>query len=133
MNLYKNTTPFGLLSEEDQEALRNYKKGLEFYAGETWLPALPESCFVNTIVYRFKASLPSIDWKAVSRNYNWLARDVSGTMYLYESKPEIIKGMGYWVVTDSSIARETAPFASAKLGDCSWEESLVRRPISDKC
>ena len=102
---------------------------------ETWLPLVyihSEIRKLNREIvnykYRIKPTKPSIDWSQVSDKFNYLARDESGLIYLYENKPEVahdgwssvagVGGMIVWAVT----------FKSLEVGTCNWTESLVERP-----
>lgn len=67
-------------------------------------------------------SKPGIDWSHVAPEYKWMARDLSGRVYLYPRKP--YPSSGAWF--ESGYVPASA-FASARPGDCDWRESLVSR------
>ena len=76
--------------------------------------------------YRVASTKPSIDWDHVHSDLNWLARDESGSAYLYDVEP--VKGK--YTFAPKPKMMDARPFASYKPGDCNWSESLVRRPKS---
>ena len=53
-DLTKNTTPFCLLSKEDQERLKSWPHGLEYFSlpQKTWLVCTPTPAFALRLVYR---------------------------------------------------------------------------------
>lgn len=67
---------------------------------------------------------PSIDWAQIKPEYRWLARDLSGKCYVYETEP--VMGMSTWH-TNGPFTSVIA-LASCKPGDCDWTDSLVERP-----
>lgn len=78
-------------------------------------------------------SAPSIDWDHVSEEYNYLARNRSGAMWLFKVKPTPNLRTKIWEVGQSKIGC-TFPYkvrvthSSAKAGTCDWKDSLVERP-----
>lgn len=75
--------------------------------------------------YRTAPTKPSIDWSHVHPDYKWLATDVSGRSFLYESKPEY-DADGYFRSRDAYARADL--FSSFKPGTCKPEDSLVMRP-----
>lgn len=76
--------------------------------------------------YRVKPKVPdSIDWSQVDPAYKFMARDKNHGVYLYENRP--IKRYEYWENDIGECANAKA-FNSLKLGNTSWENSLVERP-----
>ena len=68
---------------------------------------------------------PSIDWEHVSSEFNYLAEDADGGVYLYEDKPFTVTET--WTVDDGELA-EAHILASYTKGTCDWRDSLVKRP-----
>ena len=76
--------------------------------------------------HRIKPTKPSIDWSHVSDEFNYLARDKEGLVYLYGNKPKITE-YDWWFVDDVEFVSASA-FKSVEIGNCDWTESLVERP-----
>ena len=73
-----------------------------------------------------KASIkPSINWEHVSSEFNYLAEDADGVVFLYEDKP--FTAMETWMVDNGDLA-EAHTLASYTKGTCDWKDSLVKRP-----
>ena len=75
--------------------------------------------------YRIKPTKPSIDWSQVSDEYRYLAKDMSGSVFLYKEKPETVNyswSVGHPDFINASI------FKSLEVGTCDWRDSLVKRP-----
>ena len=68
----------------------------------------------------------SIDWSAVGKEYNWLARDSDGRAYLFSSTPA--KDCTMWRSTGGNFIKASA-FSSYVRGNTAWDASLVIRPI----
>lgn len=107
-------------------------KPIEFFNGylenwEVWESDLePVWSWLGTS-YRVKElTKPSINWDEVSDEYNWLACDGDGRVYLYEHPPEIDEESGVWC-SNCSFTNASA-FKSFIKGNCDWEESLIQRP-----
>ena len=80
-------------------------------------------------------SLPKkdyIDWSHVSKSYNYMARDANGNVYLYENKPRYIEDR--WTIISGGVVKvrgssfdKVSSFASFKMGNLHWKETLVER------
>ena len=68
---------------------------------------------------------PSIDWEHVSSEFNYLAEDADGGVFLYEDKP--FTATETWTVDNGELA-EAHMLASYTKGTCDWKDSLVKRP-----
>ena len=68
---------------------------------------------------------PSIDWEHVSSEFNYLAEDADGGVFLYEDKP--FTATETWTV-DNGERAEANTLASYTKGTCDWKESLIERP-----
>jgi hypothetical protein len=81
---------------------------------------------VHTNLRHKQRTKPSINWAHVSLDYNWLARDASGRVFLYENMP--IRSVSEWKSKGFNNKLTGAiGFASLVVGDCDWEDSLVGR------
>ena len=69
---------------------------------------------------------PSIDWSHVSPEFNYLAEDADGRVFLYEDKP--FTATETWTVNNGELAEAHIMFASYTKGTCDWKESLIERP-----
>ena len=68
---------------------------------------------------------PTIDWSHVHTKYRWLAKDPSGSHWLYEKQP--YKTDCGWK-SESGDCTCADGFATLSPGFCDWEDSLVKRP-----
>lgn len=126
---FNNTTPFGLLSKDQQKEMISWSHGWEYWSGPDWgWRDLPLPLWADLTSYRAKPApltKPSIDWIHVHKRFNHAARDEDGWSYLYENEPEPIDGV--W--TDKNGAYKFANvFASWNPGTCDWKDSLIHRP-----
>ena len=72
----------------------------------------------------------SINWNEVSRAYNWMCRDMWGSIKLYKSEPFIIDHEETsWDHQGTYIGdAKGSVFASYSHGTRPWQESKVKRP-----
>ena len=125
-----NTTPLGLMSEEDRNELRElHKKGvkLEYWVADNWLPVTRSNLWSSSYAYRTvpqPKTKPSIDWSHVHEDYNWMATDEGGTTYLFESKPLLEETIWSDPIAEA-IAAEV--FKTFTKGTCDFRYSLVKR------
>ena len=68
---------------------------------------------------------PSINWEHVSSEFNYLAEDADGGVFLYEDKPYTTTET--WMVASGDLV-EAHILASYTKGTCDWQDSLVKRP-----
>ena len=84
----------------------------------------------NTVLFPYPIEItkattkPSIDWKHVSEDFQYLAMDECGLHHLFVEKPEL--GEGEWTTYYLYILAEH--FTSFIPGTCDWRDSLVKRP-----
>lgn len=81
----------------------------------------------NAYDYRIAQIPDSIDWSHVNPEFKFMARSVTGEVFLFRSKPIVVYGH-YWAVRDSSISCNAKNLASYKQGTVDWKDSLVERP-----
>ena len=128
MDLTKITTPFGLLDDETQNALRVHGGPYEvFQTNGAWGVCI-SPWWGTTNTYRVKPrplTKPSIDWSQVTQEWRWLVRDIDGSMYLYKVEPK--KRYRGWVF-DAGNTIYCGHFVSCCPGTCDWRDSLVERP-----
>lgn len=74
-----------------------------------------------------KVTKPSVNWEHVSSEFNYLAEDADGGVFLYEDKP--YTSTETWMVDNGDIT-EAHVLASYLKGTCDWKESLIKRPDS---
>lgn len=67
----------------------------------------------------------SINWDHVAPEFNYMARDSCGTVWLFKSKPEMIGGI--WHLSQEDMA-EAHSHTSYRRGTVDWKDSLVIRP-----
>ena len=88
------------------------------------------SLYPHPVEITKKFTKPSINWEHVDNQFNYLAEDPDGTVYLYEKKPYTAQDV--WGVSDSSSeVVEAFMFASYVKGTCDWRDSLIQRPKGD--
>ena len=132
-DLTKIDKPFGELDRETQLALFEAwldEKIIEtrFTTGEFFCVGHPEWLLDWDYRVRPEPLTPdTIDWSHVAPEYRWMARDQSGSAYLYDAEPHLTSKAGVWVNESCDIVRATA-FTSYKRGTCDWRDSLVERP-----
>lgn len=131
--LYTNTTPFGLLSNEDQKLFVSHTNTGDwvFWNNRHWdkFSSYTPS-WSDSIVYRLKRPepiLPYIDWKAVDSKWNWLAVDKNEIAHLYQARPSISGSEVMWV-TNSGWKSIDKVFSSFVRGNMPWNETLISRP-----
>ena len=72
-----------------------------------------------------KITKPSVNWEHVRSEFNYLAEDADGGVFLYEDKP--FTATETWTVDNGELA-EAHMLASYTKGTCDWKDSLVKRP-----
>ena len=77
------------------------------------------------IVQDESAAKPSINWEHVSSEFNYLAEDADGGVFLYEDRP--FTATETWTVDNGELA-EAHMLASYSRGTCDWKDSLIERP-----
>jgi hypothetical protein len=132
-DIFNITTPFGLLDEETQKALKEWQGKWSRYYADGWL----ETCnpgWVDQTVYKaipLPATKPSINWDHVSKKWQWLAKDENGRTYLHDNKPSLSRALLSWHTKDYNAQLNATHFSSFSPGDCDWKDSLVQRPAKD--
>lgn len=129
------TIPFGLLTDEQQQALQSARDAglwVERYRDPGgWGRIGQQRRFFKDFTYRIALpplTKPSIDWSHVAPKWRWLATDEDGCTLLYLSKPDLNSNQ-WW--HDSGEFQEAKAFDSFRPGTCDWRESLVERPADD--
>ena len=77
------------------------------------------------IVQDESATKPSINWEHVSSEFNYLAEDADGGVFLYKDKPYTTTET--WLVASGDLT-EAHMLASYTKGTWDWKESLIERP-----
>ena len=133
IDLTKITTPFCLLSEETQEALKSLPRGeVEFLVNRGYWAVNDFPSFIPNYVYRRrpKAALivPSAVWAVLSEEYDWAATDHGGDIYAYAMEPE--QSSGFWRnhMDDDLPPAEITHLVGVEADPKRWRESLIRRP-----
>ena len=73
-----------------------------------------------------KVTKPSIDWRHIRSEYQYLAQDANGNAWLFWEKPETSFDC-CWYATQGMCA-EAESHVSYVPGICDWKESLIKRP-----
>lgn len=96
---------------------------------EKWVPphdGFPKWRWEST-EYRIAKTPDTINWDHVAPEFKYMARDITGRVYMYTKKP-YIQGDCVWDANEGEYARVEALFSSLKVGTVDWKESLVIRP-----
>ena len=128
-NPTENRIPFGLLTKEEQEALKAWPHGWEAYIGPNWDPVLKPS-WTHYIAYRGKPAplVPDyINWDHVAPQFICMARDQGAPTAFLCEKP-LLKGEYLWRIVGAYKYLDAGVFASYRKGTVSWDQSLVWRP-----
>lgn len=126
MSIFDNTAAFGLMTESEQEEMRNWEHGWLFYMGGEW-GKLDKTNFGSSVTYRARPApltKDSIDWSHVANEFNFLSRDKGGQAFISQKRPYADNRR--WRGGFSFESAET--FASYVRGTCDWKDSLVVRP-----
>ncbi|MDI9407832.1 MAG: hypothetical protein QM523_01135 [Candidatus Pacebacteria bacterium] len=124
-DLMKNTTAFGLMGKETQDAMQNCGGPWEIYTTAGWADTR-EPRWVWYMTYRQKppALTPdSIDWGAVHKDFICMARYETGSAWLFKDKPRLDR---YIWLADQCASADS--YASYRRGTVDWKDSLVWRP-----
>lgn len=129
-DLTKNKTPFGLMSEKGQRALREvFDSGetVEYYTlGGTWATKSSRTPS-SGLAYRLaKPTQDEIDWSHVSDDIVAIARNEGMTHSWLLTEAPTVFYRGAW--HDGTSIGTTQSFASYKRGTCAAKDSLVLRP-----
>lgn len=73
-----------------------------------------------------KVTKPTVNWDHVNSRYNYLAQDKEGACWVYENIPILIEGE--WASSRGDCTPADC-LQSLVPGTCSWEDSLVERPV----
>ena len=92
------------------------------YCDEHTIPAL----YPYPVEITKKVTKPSINWDHVNSRYNYLAQDESGTCWVYEHVPILVEDE--WASSRGDCTPVDC-LQSLVPGTCSWEDSLVERPV----
>ena len=119
---------FGLLTEEQQEYLKNFK--IEFFNGNDWVTKLSNIYLNDMHTYRIKPiginNLSELDdylSPYLSEEFPFIAMDANKEIHLYTSKP--IPDVNEWILYGycKNIGFDTNTFIINKSID--WEETLL--------
>ena len=122
------TTPFGLLDDATQAALKAHGGPYVCYRHTGWV-SVDEPVWSAPTVYRIApAPAPAytpddVPWDAVVDRFNWYARDESGWLEFFAEKPK--KSNVQWI-SDSEM--QCANCFKITIGNAPWDKSLQRRP-----
>lgn len=122
---------FGEMSELDQMCLfQAWLRGTEIEAYVTSVDewrVLSHPNWGRGATYRIKPvelTKPSIDWSHVHADYKWMATDIDGGTYLFDSKPTLRP----FAWGNNKVVPSVKAMVSFKAGTCNWKDSLVERP-----
>ena len=131
-DIYTNRIPFGLLTEDEQAALKAHPGQWEWYNyADGWQPTNPQWAYSS--IYRAVKPAPEPLWVApevwavLDKKWQWAARDQDGQIWLYDSEPET--SFDTWVFDgdDCMNANSIAPHL-IRPGTVTWDQSLIQRP-----
>ena len=95
-------------------------------ADSVWIDASTPCWDFSTCIYRVKPRvMPSIDWSAVHRRYNYLVVDQFRQGLSFIAKPSL--GVFGWEGAGGVVGNTAEMFESFSPGDVPWRESMVSR------
>jgi hypothetical protein len=127
IDLTKIEKPFGLLTPEEQAALRAWPHGWEMFYSTGWSSYNGQGLLLDAIALRAKPApltKPSINWVHVADKFVAMATDAGGVTWLHDKTPT--RGKVTWCGSSDYTVAHT--FASFIPGTCDWKDSLVLRP-----
>jgi hypothetical protein len=132
IDMSNNRVPYGLLTDEEKAALHEHKKagGKFLYASitQSWRGTNKPEWMLNT-VYR-TVPLPKtqdvIAWDRLPDWVEWVARDRSGDVAVYEDMP--IVEDAYWTSLHDERRIDDFPGIVVQIGTVDWQDSKQRRP-----
>lgn len=129
MFLNEDKKEFHMLTPEQRSIIvEAWIKGqVEIYyrEGGVWIQMPTSYNPLGFHIYRAKTPKPSINWEHVHPDYKYLVRTGAGDLLLCTVEPKWHHQQARWII--GGIARYCDHFASAKLGTCKTEDSLVER------
>lgn len=134
MNFVENIERLELfqMKPEDRHAIFEawLDKQLDIFWDGSWRTEnLDITTLVRSHIYRTKPIPDSIDWSHISENLRSMARDANGKAYLYvDEVPEESSSSNCWKGIGLDEPIPAGVFASYKMGNMPWDQSLVIRP-----
>lgn len=128
MDLTKIEKPFGLLTAEEQAALKAHGGPYQWYSSFGWTSAdSPDwQPYFSYRVAPMPPTKPIIDWTALDKCWRWLARDKNGRANVFISQPRLQFAAGRWDGVEARCV--DGVLSSYSPGACDWSDSLVERP-----
>ena len=100
--------------------------GVEYFTLDgKYRPFVKQTLFPYPVEVVKKVTKPSIDWRHIRSEYQYLAQDANGNAWLFWEKPEA--SVFNWYATQG-ICSEAESHVSYVPGICDWKESLIKRP-----
>lgn len=132
-DLTKITTPFCLLSEETQEALRSLPQGeVEFLVNRGYWAVNDFPSFEPTTTYRRRPKppliVPSAVWRVLPPKCWWAAMNKGGAVFAFAAEPE--QSNTLWRISDfdNHPFVEITHLVGVEGDPARWHESLIQRP-----
>ena len=111
------TSKIELLKADNIEAYNNVNKKWEEKGSINWM---------GYRIYRVVQPKPdTINWDHVHPDFKYMARDKSGSVFLFQHKPKT--GNVAWAVSYGKCCN-TKAHSSVVVGDIEWTNSLIERP-----
>jgi hypothetical protein len=130
-DIYTNRIPLGLLTEDEQAALKAHPGPWEYWSRTQQWKLCQEPSWFNVDLYR--AVKPALEplwiapevWAVLDKKWCLAAKDENGKVFFYEEQPE--KRSSYWY---TSCCFSQAAFAPHLIrpGTVAWDQSLIQRP-----
>jgi hypothetical protein len=134
IDMTNNRVPYGLLTEEEKDALHEHEKAggkIEYCAASrsVFEPATNLYFWVHHYIYR-TLPLPKtqdvIAWEKLPDWVEWVARDEDGQVWGHTFEPkELGKG---WLSSQPPLRRIDDFPGIVQIGTCDWRDSKQRRP-----
>ena len=120
-----NCKPFGMLSKEEQNLIRDSDAVEEYTDEGTWEPYELRSFDLGR-VYRLAQVLEDyIPWDNVSEDFMWHAYDESGVGYFFSDEPKLTSYN--WISCNDSALCESTCLKAVVRGNLPWNKSLQTR------
>ena len=132
IDMTNNRVPYGLLTDEEKAALYEHEEAggeFEYYhsVASVWTVTRPswlEDCIYRTVP--LPKTQDVIAWEKLPDWVEWVARDRSGDVSVYEDMP--IVEDAYWTSLHDERRIDDFPGIVVQVGTCDWKDSKQRRP-----
>lgn len=130
IDMSNNRVPWGLLTAEEKQALREHTGGFEYWTGACWFAGVFEIDSEN--IHRTVPAplvMPVYPWDDLHPDFMWCAVNADGIAWAYRGvptqNPPVWTSYGY----PYSGYRRLDAFARYVPGTVPWDQTLQQRPV----